>query len=181
MVLVVFMSSGRASAQPGTNHLVSFNEFIEKTKASAFNPSTHKAVNAAAFEEMRQHILKLYEGVQVTHSFTVGSQTYDCVPIEQQPAVRLLGLKGIAAPPASAAPASDPAGVNGGGQGPGKAAGASVFPSGVDTFGNAIGCQDKTVPIGRTTLEQISRFPTLQAFLGKGPDGKGKAPVPAAP
>ena len=103
------------------------------------------------------------------------------MPIEQQPAVRLLGLKGIAAPPASAAPASDPAGVNAGGQGPGKAAGASVFPSGVDTFGNAIGCQDKTVPIGRTTLEQISRFPTLQAFLGKGPDGKGKAPVPAAP
>src|SRR5207249_8761685 len=129
MVVVVLMSGRRASAQSGTNHFVSFNEFIEKTKASVFNPSTHKAVNAAAFEEMRQHILKLYEGVQVSHSFTVGSQTYDCVPIEQQPAVRLLGLKGIAAPPASAAPAPGPAEVNGAGQGPGKAAGASGFPN----------------------------------------------------
>jgi len=180
MVLVVLMSSGRASAQPGTDRFVPFNEFTATTAAAAFSPSTGKVANAAAFEEMRQHILKMYEGVQVSHSFTVGSQTYDCMPIEQQPAVRLLGLKGIATPPPpSAASASGAAGLNGAGQQPRQPVIESIVPSGVDRFGNTIGCEDKTVPIGRTTLEQMSQFPTLQAFLRKSPDGKGKPPVPA--
>jgi hypothetical protein len=180
VALVVLMSNGRASAQPETHE--PFNEFKAKTAAAAFRPSTGRVANAQAFEEMRQHVLKMYEGVSVTHSFTVGSQTYDCIPIDQQPAVRLLSLKGIAAPPpASAAPVSAAAGVNNGDQELEQPAVASIFPSGVDRFGNAIGCQDNTVPIGRTTLEQISRFPTLQDFLRKSPDGKGKAPVPMTP
>ena len=178
LALVLLLSSGQASAQSDKNGFEKFDDFVARTKVTGFDPAKHKAANGAAFEEMRKHVLKLYEGAKVTHSFTVGSQTYDCMPIEQQPAVRLHGLRGIAAtPPASAAPASGAVGVNGGGQQPGQAAGASVLPSGVDSFGNTIGCPDKTVPIGRTTIEQISRFPTLRAFLGKGPDGKGQAPL----
>jgi Neprosin len=179
---VVFMSGGQANGQSATTRFVPFKEFLAKTAAAGFSSASGKVSDVAAFGEMRQHILKMYEGVQVTHSFVVGSQTYDCIPIEQQPAMRLNGLKDIAtAPPASAAPGSNSAGVTGRGQQAGQTAAASIFPTGVDSFGNTIGCEDKTVPIGRTTLEQMSQFQTLQAFLRKSPDGKGKPPVPLAP
>ena len=198
LVVLLLISGTRVSAQSGPNRFVPFNEFVANTATAVFVPSTgrvtdtasgggvgagsHRVSDAASFEQMRKHILDLYQGVHVSHSFAVGVQTYDCMAIDQQPAVRLHGLKGIAAtPPASAAPASGAAGVNSGGQRPGQASVASIVSSGVDSFGNAIGCPDKTVPIGRTTLEQMSQFPTLQAFLSKGPDGKGKPPVPMAP
>ena len=85
---------------PGTTQFVPFDQFMANTASVAFNSATMaKVANAAAFAEMRQHIVNLYQGVHVTHSFVQGSLTLDCVPIEQQPSVRTLGLKGIAAPP----------------------------------------------------------------------------------
>jgi len=173
LALVLLLSSGQASAQSDKNGFEKFDDFVARTKVTGFDPAKHKAANGAAFEEMRKHVLKLYEGAKVTHSFTVGSQTYDCMPIDQQPAVRLHGLKRVEAAPPAAAPArgAGAAGADGAGAQSGQAATAN-FPKGADAFGNALGCEDKTVPIGRTTIEQISRFPTLRAFLGKGPDGK---------
>ena len=164
--VVFFLSGGEMRAQSGSDAFVSFDQFLSATAAAVYNSTTMpKVANAAAFEEMRQHILKINEGMQVTHSFAVGSQTYDCMAIESQPAIRLLGLKGVATPPAPIAPPAGATGVH-----------TSILPaSGVDRFGNAIGCQDKTVPIGRTTLEQMNRFPALQAFLRQGPAGKGKS------
>jgi hypothetical protein len=164
--LVFFLSGSEVHGQSGSDTFVSFDQFLSSTAAAVYNSATMpKVTNAAAFEEMRQHILKINESMQVTHSFVSGSQTYDCIAIESQPAIRLLGLKGVATPPA---PKATPSGATG--------AHTSVLPaSGVDRFGNAIGCQDKTVPIGRTTLEQMTRFPTLQAFLRRRPAGKGKS------
>jgi len=50
------------------------------------------------FEEMRQHVLGLYAGVEAQHSFIeMGGQVVDCIPIEQQPALRNTG--GRALPP----------------------------------------------------------------------------------
>ena len=163
--LVFFLSGSEMRAQSGSDTFVSFDQFLSATAAAVYNSTTMpKVANAAAFEEMRQHILKINEGMQVTHSFVVGSQPYDCTAIESQPAIRLLGLKGVANPPAPKAPPSGATGAH-----------TSVLPAGgVDRFGNAIGCQDKTVPIGRTTLEQMTRFQTLKAFLRQTPAGKGK-------
>ena len=163
--VVFFLSGSEMRAQSESDTFVSFDRFLSSTAAAVYNSMTMpKVVNAAAFEEMRQHILKINEGMQVTHSFVVGSQTYDCMAIESQPAIRLLGLKGVATPPAPIAPPSGATGAH-----------TSVLPaSRVDRFGNAIGCQDKTVPIGRTTLEQMTRFPTLQASLRRSPAGQGK-------
>jgi len=164
---------------------VSFDQFLSATTAAVYNSvSMPRVANAAAFAEMRQHILSMYQGIRVAHSFAVGSQIYDCVPIEQQPSIRLLGLKGIAAtPPASSGPAKGAGTPNGstGTQAGQPAVSSTPSPNGVDRFGNVIGCRDKTVPIGRTTLDQMIKFPTLKAFLSKSPDGKGQPPVPKAP
>jgi hypothetical protein len=148
--------------------------------ASFTTAAATNVANAAAFTEMRQHILNLYQGVNVTHSFVQGAQTYDCIPVEQQPSVRMSGVKGIAAPPS--APAK-PGGAPTGGTAAvlaqsGEPQGASFLPTtGTDQFGNGMTCEDHTVPIQRTTLEQISRFPSLLAFLSKGANAQEMPPV----
>jgi hypothetical protein len=57
----------------------------------------------AKFEEMRQAVLARYQDVEVSHSFMIGTQHYDCVPVMQQPAVRNYHLTEIATPPPSVA------------------------------------------------------------------------------
>lgn len=39
-------------------------------------------------------------------------------------------------------------------------------------------CPPGTVPVRRVTLDELTRFPTLQGFLGKDPGGGGLPPVP---
>ena len=107
LVVLLLISGTRVSAQSGPNRFVPFNEFAANTATAVFVPSTgrvtdttsgggvgagsHRVSDAASFEQMRKHILDLYQGVRVNHSFAVGAQTYDCMPIDQQPAVRLRG------------------------------------------------------------------------------------------
>jgi hypothetical protein len=71
--------------------------------ASMRNPLPFAAANRVkttqSFEEMRQHILTMYQGVTVTHSFLFGSDPFDCIPILQQPEFRLLGPPGLSAEP----------------------------------------------------------------------------------
>ena len=172
----------------GTDQFVPFDQFIANTSGAAFNSAataTAKVASDAAFTEMRQHIMNLYRGVHVTHSFVQGAQTYDCIPEEQQPSVRMLGLKGIAAPPAapsdlqSAPPPADGATVL---PQSGEAIVSSLLPTtAVDRFGNATACEAHTVPIQRTTVEQMIRFPTLRAFLSKTPNATGVTPAPPKP
>ena len=105
--VVFFLSGSEMRAQSESDTVVSFDRFLSSTAAAVYNSTTMpKVANAAAFEEMRQHIVKINEGMQVTHSFAVGSQTYDCMAIESQPAIRLLDLKSVATPPAHIAPLS---------------------------------------------------------------------------
>src|SRR5215472_17186396 len=99
VALVLFVSSGRMSAQSATNSFVPFNVFMARTAAASFDPSAGKVDDAASFEQMRHHIQDLYEGVVVTHSYVLGSQTFDCIPIDQQPSARKLGLNGALAIP----------------------------------------------------------------------------------
>ena len=154
---------------------VQFSDFVQSIRTADANailalPTTN-ATQSASIEEMRQYLLTLYDGVQVAHSYMLDTQTIDCIPMMQQPAVRILGLKSIApAPPPDAAP-------GGGSQ-------AAVLPSQLppgkmqDAFGNALGCESGTIPMLRVTLEQMARFNTLQDFFAKGPNGAGQAKDP---
>jgi len=119
-----------------------FQSFIAKAKAarpSAFVGKPGFAVeSAAAFAEMRAHVLDFYSGVTVRNSF-IGSDglIIDCVPIDQQPGLR---------------PSRPRAEVGEG------------IPRRVISV---TGCQPGTVPIVRLTLERIAKFRTLAAFLAK--------------
>ena len=113
-----------------------------------------------AFEEKRQHLLNLYSGVTVQHSFVDDSgQVFDCVPVAQQPALKK-----------SAGPLATPPAL------PGKAKALSAPVGGVvldgtrtDRFGNKMVCPPGTVPIRRVTLDEMNRFEDLHHFLRKGP------------
>ena len=67
----------------------------------------------AAFEEMRRHLLKLYEGVQVSHSFFEAGHYVDCVPISQQPSLKGRGEQAAKAPPRPTSPSRPPKGETG--------------------------------------------------------------------
>jgi hypothetical protein len=58
-----------------------------------------RVASLANLEEMRAHLRKLYDGIDVRESYFLGGQTFDCVRYDQQPAVRVQGLTSIASPP----------------------------------------------------------------------------------
>ena len=170
-VIFVAMSlgAGAGNAQVAPARFVPFHDFLETTKAASFFdhaalPET-RVEEAAAFEEMRQHILAMYEGVHVTHSFVLASDHYDCVPTAQQPSVRLLGLKEIASPP-------PPLPEEGSSTNEGLIQSATQFgvENFFDEFGNSTACEGDTVSLRRVTLEEMTRFPTLRRFFQKSPN-----------
>jgi hypothetical protein len=169
-----------AQAQTPPTQFVPFDQFIQSVRdadaSELIARPNAKVATAASVEEMRQHIISMYQGVQVGHSYVLGSQTFDCVPIQQQPSVRILGLNRIAAAP----PTSALAGVAGEGDHSIPAT-LSQLPAGKteDDFGNSLGCEANTIPMSRITLEQLSRFETLRKFFEKGPNGTGHPLEPA--
>lgn len=180
LMLALVSLNGRLHAQSAVPEFVPFSNFVESTKeASASDHMTRAASrvkDAAAFEEMRQHVLTLYQGVQVNHSFVLGSSHFDCVPLAQQPAARTFGITGVPAPPPQSMLARH------------SAASHATNPPSLqeraktsDEFGNSVGCEEQTIPMRRVTLEEITHFPTLRDYLAKGPVSAGQAKTPHLP
>jgi len=170
--------SAIASPRAGAGaSFVPFSAFLKSTAQARYGSyrGTGRAGavrSAQAFEQMRSYILGTYRGVKVKHSFVFGGKYFDCVTVRSQPTVRDLNLTTIATPPA-AVPARSTAGQMS----------RSPLTMGLhDAFGNAISCPAGSIPMLRMTLGTMTRFPTLHAFLAKGPDRAGRAPkVTAAP
>ncbi len=145
---------------------VTFGEFLSDVSRTTYSVAAATgraglARDAAAFEQMRQHTLELYRGVQVEHSYLSHEGYFDCVTIDSQPGVRAMGGKAIAAPPQ---PSTKQA------KAPGEAFEAvSELALGLkDGFGNAISCGKGTIPMHRVTLERMTKFADLRGFLSKG-------------
>jgi hypothetical protein len=172
LVLGSVLPSSPALVQTVPVKLVPFNDFLKEVSRAA--PSSYltrpksAAKTAAAFDEMRQHILSMYDGVSVRHSFLLGSDTFDCIPIMQQPTARFLSLKSLAPEPpplpvpndARPSPATGPPVIRTGQIEPGHA---------VDALGNSVICEDGTIPMRRITLEELTRFETLRQFFPERP------------
>ena len=156
----------------------SFREFVdslEKKQAHEFaaQPSA-KVENEEAFSEMKQHLLKMYKGVEAPHSFQDDAgQVFDCIPQEQQPSLRASQQNVAKAPDLPAPPgqkSADHAPVQ-----PQLAAGHK------DPHGNVKRCPDGTIPVRRVTMEELSRFKNLRDFFQKTPMGKSRHPRLTAP
>jgi len=137
-----------------------FSAFIRTTKHADAKDFLHRpgaeVMDSYAFEQMREYILKLYEGVHIQHSFLIGTQTIDCVPENEQPSVRAQPGQKIATPPNGA-----------------------VNPSNDNQqSASAKGCGSGTIPMRRITLEELTRFRTLDNYLHKAPHGRAPMPPP---
>ena len=160
-------ATAQASVATTTTPFVSFNTFINETAASTY--ATYAVRDTAAtrptepaFNQMRSYILNLYQGVEVVHSYSSDSGYFDCVTENTQPSVRDLAIHHIATPPAPSGNA--------------RAAKAQATVTGTllgrglhDAYGNAIACPTGTIPMRRLTLDQMTKFPTVAAYMAKGP------------
>lgn len=140
--------------------IIPFRRFIERVRAAGaseyLNRPDSVILDEASFDEMRSYILRYYDQVTPVTSFVdAGGAVFDCIPVEQQIALR--GQPTLVAPPPG-----PPAGV----QTPG------ISPP--QQSGNAASAPPGTVPVRRVTLEDLARFPTLDHFLNKIPMSRGK-------
>jgi hypothetical protein len=151
-----------AAAQTQATVYPSFRDFVRSLSSARSESYLGKqpgaVQDASAFEQMRNHLLKLYSGVAVPHTFDLEGEVFDCIPLMQQPAVRLLGLKTIATQP-------PPMGSN-------VERTMQVAPGTRDAFGSLRACARGTIPMRRLTLDALSRFRTLRAFFQKSPGGR---------
>jgi hypothetical protein len=156
--------------------LKAFVDSVQSAKHSTLAAEAHaKVAHEDAFAEMKAHILKLYDKTEAPHSFMdEGGGIFDCIPIEQQPALR--GTSG-SVPKAPDAPHHEAAVA--GAPHDEKKDTLLESPLGADKkdkHGNVMHCPPGTIPMRRVTLEDLSRFETLQDFFRKGPRGAGRPP-----
>src|SRR5271165_3258047 len=83
--------------------ILSFDNFyrgIQTAEHATYHGRPHSKVRSpGAFEEQKKHLSDLYAGVTVQHSFLDrAGQIFDCIPIDQQPALKKSG-KALATPP----------------------------------------------------------------------------------
>lgn len=177
------MTRPRKPAAPkGIQSLRDFRDSLESASFTA-----HAAVAAArvthedAFEDMRAHLVRLYDGVDAAHSFVDETgAVFDCIPVEQQPALRGSSERVAKAP--------DLPTIGGGSEAVDEdeirtAAEASPEAGAQrkDWYGNAMQGPDGTIPMRRITLTDLARFPSLKAFMRKGPGGAGRPPRAVEP
>ena len=168
----------------GFESFKSFLDSVHSTKYAALTAhADSKIAHEDALDEMKAHILKLYQKTEAPHSFTDESGAiYDCIPIEQQPALK--GTRG-SVPKAPDAPPAVPAGPHtSGGPHENWKDHHIASPLGADNkdrYGNMMHCPSGTIPMRRVTLADMRRFPTLRDFFRKGPRGAGRPPRESEP
>ena len=170
----------------GIPSLSAFVESLQSASHAEFaTRAGSKVAHERSFSEMREHILGLYEGVEAPHSFIdEAGAIFDCIPVEQQPSLRGSAEEVPTAPdlpplaqdsPAHTATADDAE------DGSDYPAGADLSPGRTDAYGNVMHCPEGTIPMRRVTLEDLSRFETLQDFFAKGPRGVARPPRMSEP
>lgn len=164
-------------AQP--TGLTPFNQFLaavaDATHGEFATRSMSKVAREDAFTEMKAHVLRLYENVEVPHSFVdENGSVFDCIPIEQQPALRNAREPVPQAPDVPYVAQAEGRGVPD--ERNDRHVPSQLGPDRRDRYGNVMQCPTGTIPMRRVTLEDLSRFENLRGFLRKGPSGDAEPP-----
>ena len=184
-LLIAGCVGSRVPEPPTVQPFRPFGTFIAGVQAAqpaAFVGQPGFAVeSAAAFAEMKAHLLELYSGVTARNSF-VGPdrQVVDCIPIDQQPGLRPPGRPRAQVSrdvPRAAAAARE---LRGDSRLPGQRRSEDITlkRGEQDRLGNEIFCETGTIPMRRVTIEAMAAFRTLAAFLSK-TDGEKDPTRPA--
>ena len=177
LTLTFGIASCAKSGKPSSpDAFVPFDSFLTETRSARFEDYRGNAAaqveSAAAFAEMKAHLLQLYDGVHPTNTFMDRNRLVDCVPLEQQPGLRRPGatretvqkppdLKEAASPQLQK-PESDATGRQ-------TESVDITLKAGVrDPFGHEKYCGEGSFPMQRLTLTELTRFKNLRSFFRKG-------------
>jgi hypothetical protein len=177
---------------PDPRGFPSLNASLESLESARYGEFAARAGSRVAneddFSEMKARILELYQGVEAQHSFMDESGgIFDCIPIEQQPSLRGSVEEVPTAPDlpplAAASDVSSDAGATESQQDERNdiLAGSLLSPDRTDWYGNTMACPEGTIPMRRVTLEEMSRFETVQDFFRKSPRDGGRPPRVSEP
>jgi len=162
---------GCDSTHPAQEKFTTFAEHLEQVKNAKF--SDYKGLpdvavrDEAEFEKMKSHILSMYEGVTVNHSFVEADGMYvDCIPFDQQPSLKALKLEEQSTELEAPQPA-DLSPEKAGSENKSTGVDISLKKGSVDEFGNEKYCPKGSIPMRRLQLETMVRFETLDSFFSK--------------
>jgi len=141
-----------------------FDAFLQSVVDASYDHSSNSVVrDAEAFEEMRAHIIRMYEGVTITGSVaesdayggvnTNGSfaqnDVFDCITIESQPTVKAFNIDSVATPP------------------PLVTSNTSLNSTIETSIRGGASCDPGSIPMKRLSLERLTQFRTLHNFFSK--------------
>ena len=144
---------------------IPFDVFLQGVEDATYAQWNATAVeSSAAFDEIKAHILSMYNGIgNISNTFVLDAEYADCVDIDKQPTVRLLGDTNQTPPSYTSYPE-----FSKGDSGHVLNYTESPLKLGLtDRFGNHISCPVGTIPFARLTLQKLTRFPNLRAFFEK--------------
>lgn len=163
---------------PDPKGIAPFRQFMTAVQGATHSEfagrARAKVAQEGSFAEMKAHVLKLYDGVDVPHSFVdENGSIFDCVPIEQQPALK--GTRGPV-PTAPEMPRAEPAAAAGYDERKDTLVQSQLSQDKTDRHGNVMSCPAGTIPMRRVTLEELSQFEDLRHFFRKAPGGGAEPP-----
>ncbi|HEX4490794.1 MAG TPA: neprosin family prolyl endopeptidase [Acidimicrobiia bacterium] len=147
-----FASSSRPTARRA---FTTFDEFRAELGHATYAPAAPRGrvvASATAFAQMRTYLQALYRGVDVRRSFVTDGSYFDCVTIASQPSARGRAIAPTPAPMPGASTAHSKLWTT----------------EGTDARGAVVSCAAGTVPMQRTTLDQMARYTSVRAFLSRG-------------
>lgn len=144
-----------------------FKQFMQITQEAGLDDFSDlketRVSDPAEFARMKKHILTMYEGVKVKHSFRLDETNYvDCVDVYTQPGLNKGGKKlTLQKPP----PAIDLEIDENTAQA--KTISNMLIRGKKDAHGNNMFCEEGYIPMRRITLNEMVRFPTIEDYFNK--------------
>lgn len=141
-----------------------FRRSLSSVRYASLREDERVLPDGETFDQMREFLLRRYDGVEVQHSFLErGGEVVDCIPVEQQ-----LSLRDSSDVPEPPDPPAEP--ETGDADDPATGASTPVppqlHPDYHDEDGNQMWCPPGTVPVLRHTLEQLAtEHSTMDDFL----------------
>ncbi|HEX4961380.1 MAG TPA: neprosin family prolyl endopeptidase [Thermoanaerobaculia bacterium] len=178
----IHLAQGAEAAEPAAsiNHekaIVPFEIFYQDAlnarEEDYLGRKEYLVKDSTAFREMKNHLLALYEGINIRISYWDDNHIVDCVPIDQQPGLKAPGMEHHVlqrTPPML--PTRTPRVKNrSAGNEVDQLSGEQVREAATEVREESSGspkvCPEGFVPMRRLELEDIARYQSLSAFLAK--------------
>jgi len=167
LFFALYSQPASQEGQKEPKEFMSHEQFIASTQKATYADYTKKAgtkvANEKEFLRMKAHVLSMYEGVVVRNSFVMEMNGHvDCIDAKSQPSLRRGGKQLTIQTPPNAVPVEERPQER-----KGEAVQPMLSPEKKDRFGNVMYCESGSIPLRRITLDELTRFATLEDFFNK--------------